>query len=111
MLMAGVDGVENKIKPGNPLDKDIYALSPEEMKDVPKAPGSLDQAIEALKKDHAFLLKGDVFTKDVIDTWIDWKEENEIKPSRLRPTSLSLRSISTRNACARKPRRKALSQP
>jgi glutamine synthetase len=88
MLMAGIDGVENKIKPGNPLDKDIYALSPEEMKDVPKAPGSLEQAIEALKKDHAFLLKGDVFTKDVIDTWIDWKEENEIKPSRLRPTQL-----------------------
>jgi glutamine synthetase len=88
MLMAGVDGVENKIKPGNPLDKDIYALSPEEMKDVPKAPGSLEHAIEALKKDQAFLLKGDVFTKDVIDTWIDWKEENEIKPSRLRPTQL-----------------------
>jgi glutamine synthetase len=53
---------------------------------VPKAPGSLDQALDALKKDHAFLLKGDVFTKDVIETWIDWKEENEIKPSRLRPT-------------------------
>ena len=71
----------------SPLDKDIYALSPEELKDIPKAPGSLEEALENLKKDHAFLLKGDVFTKEVIDTWIWWKEENEIKPSRLRPTA------------------------
>jgi glutamine synthetase len=87
MLMAGLDGIQNKIKPGDPMDKDIYELPPEELKDIPKAPGSLDEALENLKKDHAFLLKGDVFTKDVIDTWIWWKEENEIKPSRLRPTA------------------------
>ncbi len=86
MLMAGLDGIQNKIKPGDPLDKDIYALSPEELKDVPKAPGSLDEALAALKKNHQFLLKGDVFTADVINTWIDWKMENEIDATRLRPT-------------------------
>src|SRR5207253_8537512 len=75
MLMAGLDGIQNKIKPGDPLDKDIYALSPEELKDIPRAPASLDEALNNLKRDHAFLLKGDVFTKDVIATWIDWKWE------------------------------------
>jgi glutamine synthetase len=88
MMMAGIDGIQNKIKPGDPLDKDIYALSPEELKDIPKAPGSLEESINNLKKDHAFLLKGDVFTPDVINEWITWKEDNEIKPSRLRPTAL-----------------------
>jgi glutamine synthetase len=88
MMMAGIDGIQNKIKPGDPLDKDIYALSPEELKDIPKAPGSLEESINNLKRDHAFLLKGDVFTPDVVNEWITWKEENEIKPSRLRPTAL-----------------------
>jgi glutamine synthetase len=88
MVMAGLDGIQNKIKPGEPLDKDIYALSPEELKDVPKAPGSLEQALDALRRDHAFLLKGDVFTRDVIDTWIEWKHENEINATRLRPTPI-----------------------
>jgi glutamine synthetase len=88
MLMAGIDGIQSKANPGQPLDKDIYALSPEELKDVPKAPGSLEESINNLKKNHAFLRKGDVFTQDVVDTWIDWKEENEIKPARLRPTML-----------------------
>jgi glutamine synthetase len=85
MLMAGLDGIQNKIDPGKPLDKDIYAMSPEESKDVPKAPGSLDEALKALERDHAFLLKGDVFTSDVIQTWIDYKRENEVDPVRLRP--------------------------
>jgi len=85
MLMAGLDGIQNKISPGNPLDKDIYALSPEELKDVPKAPGSLEEALAALQKDSAFLLKGDVFTPDVISTWIEYKKENEINATRLRP--------------------------
>ena len=67
MLMAGLDGIQNKIDPGDPLDKDIYALSPEELKDVPHMPGSLEEALDALEKDHEFLLRGDVFTKDVID--------------------------------------------
>jgi glutamine synthetase len=88
MMMAGIDGIQNKIKPGEPLDKDIYALSPEELKDIPKAPGSLDESIANLKRDHSFLLKGDVFTPDVINEWITWKEDNEIKPARLRPTAL-----------------------
>ncbi len=85
MMMAGLDGIQNKIDPGKPLDKDIYALSPEESKDVPKAPGSLDAALNALEKDHAFLLKGDVFTPDVISTWLDYKRENEVDALRLRP--------------------------
>ena len=87
LVMAGLDGIQNKIKPGDPMDKDIYALSPEELREIPKAPGSLEEALENLKKDHAFLLKGDVFGKEVVDTWIEWKEENELKPSRLRPTA------------------------
>jgi glutamine synthetase len=85
MMMAGLDGIQNKIDPGKPLDKDIYAMSPEESKDVPKAPGSLDEALKALERDHAFLLKGDVFTPDVISTWLDYKRENEVDALRLRP--------------------------
>jgi glutamine synthetase len=86
MLMAGIDGIENRIDPGDPLDKDIYGLSPEELKDVPKMPGSLEEALSELKKDHEFLLKGDVFTEDVIETWIEHKIEKELNPVRLRPT-------------------------
>ncbi|MFL5409481.1 MAG: glutamine synthetase, partial [Myxococcales bacterium] len=86
MLMAGLDGVENRIDPGDPLDKDIYGLSPEELKDVPKMPGSLEEALGELERDHEFLLKGDVFTEDVIDTWVEHKIEKELNPVRLRPT-------------------------
>jgi glutamine synthetase len=85
MMMAGLDGIQNKLDPGKPLDKDIYALAPEELKDVPKAPGSLDESLKALERDHAFLLKGDVFTSDVIQTWIDYKRENEVDALRVRP--------------------------
>ena len=85
MLLAGIDGIQNKISPGNPLDKDIYALSPEEAKDVPQAPASLDEALKALEQDHGFLLKGDVFTSEVISTWIEYKRENELDAVRLRP--------------------------
>ena len=85
LLMAGLDGIENKIDPGQPLDKDIYGLSPEELKDVPCVASSLDEALNALKEDHEFLLKGDVFTQDVIDTWIEYKTENEVNPVRMRP--------------------------
>ena len=85
LLMAGLDGIQNRIDPGAPLDKNIYKLSPEELKDVRQVPASLEQALEALKRDHEFLLKGDVFTQDVIDTWIDYKMENEVAPMRLRP--------------------------
>ncbi|RME56693.1 MAG: type I glutamate--ammonia ligase, partial [Deltaproteobacteria bacterium] len=85
MLMAGLDGIQNKIDPGDPLDKDIYALSPEELVDVPSLPASLDAALDALEKDHAFLLKGDVFTRDAIETWLEYKREREVNPLRLRP--------------------------
>src|SRR5438876_341274 len=76
---------EKPLYPGDPLDKDIYALTPEELRDVPKMPGSLDEALENLKRDHDFLLKGDVFTEDVIETWIEWKMANEVSAMRLRP--------------------------
>jgi len=85
MLMAGIDGVENKIDPGEPLDKDIYALSPKELENVPTMPGSLEEALECLEEDHAFLLKGEVFTEDAIDKWISYKQENEVDPMRMRP--------------------------
>lgn len=85
MLMAIIDGIENKMDPGEPLDKDIYGLPPEELAEIPSAPGSLDEALEALKEDHEFLLKGDVFTKDVIEKWIEYKIENEVNQVKLRP--------------------------
>ncbi len=88
MLMAGLDGIQNKIKPGEPLDKDIYGLSPEELKNVPSTPGSLEEALNALKKDHEFLLKGDVFTSDVIETWIEYKTKAEVNPVKLRPVPM-----------------------
>jgi glutamine synthetase len=85
MLMAGLDGVENRLDPGEPLDKDIYALSPAELSKVPSVPGSLEGALNALENDHEFLTKGDVFTQDVIETWLEYKRGREIDPVRLRP--------------------------
>ena len=85
MLMAGIDGIENKLNPGAPLDKNIYALSPEEAKNIPTMPGSLEEALDCLEADRDFLLKGDVFTRDLIDTWISYKTEAEIDPVRMRP--------------------------
>lgn len=88
LLMAGLDGIQNQIDPGEPLDKDIYDLSPEELKGVPSLPGSLDEALSALEDDHEYLLKGDVFTADLIKRWVEYKRENEIAPLRLRPHPL-----------------------
>jgi glutamine synthetase len=85
MLMAGLDGIQNKLDPGQPLDKDIYELGPEELKGVPSVPGSLDAALTALENDHEFMLKGDVFTQDAIDTWIEYKRKREVDPVRMRP--------------------------
>jgi len=85
MLMAALDGIQNKIDPGQPLDKDIYDLPPEELAQVDKTPGSLREALMALEADHQFLLKGDVFTEDVIDTWIWYKMTNEVEAIDLRP--------------------------
>jgi len=85
MLLAGLDGIQNKIDPGEPLDKDIYALGPEELKNVPSLPGSLEDSLDALEKDQDFLLKGDVFTQDAIDMWLEYKREKEVNQMRLRP--------------------------
>jgi len=85
MLMAGLDGIENKIDPGEPLDKDIYALSPQEAEGIPVMPGSLDEALDELEADHQFLLRGDVFTEDALQMWIDYKREHEVDPVRMRP--------------------------
>jgi glutamine synthetase len=84
-LMAGLDGVVNKIDPGQPIDKDLYELPPEEAKAVKQLPGSLDVVLDALEKDHDFLLKGDVFTPDLIETWLEYKRKSELDAVRLRP--------------------------
>jgi glutamine synthetase len=84
-VMAGLDGVANKIDPGKPFDKDLYELPPEEAAEIKQLPGSLDVVLDALETDHSFLLKGDVFTPDLIETWIDYKRKNEVDAIRLRP--------------------------
>jgi glutamine synthetase len=85
MLMAGLDGIEKKMDPGSALDKDIYSLSKAELKDVPSVPGSLADSLTALEKDHEFMLKGDVFTPDVIDTWLSMKRSKDVAAVNLRP--------------------------
>ncbi len=85
ILMAGMDGIMNRIDPGDPLDKDIYDMEPEELKHVPSTPGSLEEALKALAEDHEYLTKGDVFTEDVINTWIKYKIDKEVKPMALQP--------------------------
>ncbi|MBF0535940.1 MAG: type I glutamate--ammonia ligase [Nitrospirae bacterium] len=85
MLMAGLDGVQNRIDPGEALDKDLYDLEPEELASVPQMPGSLDEALTNLENSHDFLLKGDVFTEDSLKTWISYKRANEVDAMRLRP--------------------------
>ena len=85
MMMAGLDGVKNKIEPPAPIDKDLYELPPEEAKDVKQVPATLDAVLNSLEADHEFLLEGGVFTPDLIETWIALKREHEIDPLRLRP--------------------------
>jgi glutamine synthetase len=85
MLMAGLDGIRSRIDPGEPLDKNIYDLPPEEARKVRQVPGSLEESLRALEEDHAFLKQGDVFTDDVIETWVAYKRSREIDPIRLRP--------------------------
>ena len=85
MLMAGLDGVKNKIEPPDPVDKDIYELPRSELESLPSVPASLDEALATLADDHEFLLEGGVFTEDLIDTWVDYKMEHEISQVRLRP--------------------------
>lgn len=85
MLMAGIDGIKNRTEPPAPVDKDIYDLPPEELLSLPSVPRSLEEALQGLRDDHEFLLEGDVFTPDLIDTWIDYKMENEVAAVGLRP--------------------------
>ncbi|MBX6387233.1 MAG: type I glutamate--ammonia ligase [Microbispora sp.] len=85
MLMAGIDGIRNKIEPPEPVDKDLYELPPEEARNIPQVPGSLEKVLDALEEDHDYLLEGGVFTPDLIETWITYKRENEVDPIRLRP--------------------------
>ena len=85
MLMAGLDGIEKRIDPGEPIDKNLYELSPDEMAALKSTPGSLEEALDALELDHAFLLKGDVFTEDVIDAHLRYKRAREVNEIRLRP--------------------------
>jgi len=85
MVMAGLDGIKNKIEPPTPIDKDLYELPPEEAKGVTQVPASLDEVLTNLENDHEFLLEGGVFTPDVIETWIAFKRDHEIDPLRLRP--------------------------
>ena len=85
MLMAALDGIEQRIHPGEPLDRNIYEMSPADLESVPSTPANLTEALDALEADHAFLTRGDVFTDDVITTWINYKRQNEIIPLMLRP--------------------------
>jgi glutamine synthetase len=85
MLMAGLDGVRNKIEPPDPVDKDIYELPREELLNLPSVPASLEDALLALQDDHEFLLEGGVFTEDLIETWVEYKMEHEVSQIRLRP--------------------------
>src|SRR5690606_15004425 len=84
-LMAGLDGIKNRIEPIEPIDKDLYELPPEEAKNIPQVPNSLLDSLEALRNDHDFLLEGGVFTQELIDTWISYKYDHEILPMAQRP--------------------------
>ncbi len=85
LLMAGLDGIQNRIHPGEPMDKDLYELEPEELADIESTPVSLGDSLDALESDHEYLLKGDVFTQDVLDVWLDYKRENEVDAINMRP--------------------------
>ena len=85
ILMAALDGIQKKTDPGKPLDRDIYEMTREELAETAKTPGSLEEAIAALEKDHEFLMAGDVFTPDLIEAWIAWKKEKELDEMHLRP--------------------------
>jgi glutamine synthetase len=85
MLMAALDGIEQQMHPGEPLDRNIYEMSAADLENVPSTPANLGEALNALEADHAFLARGDVFTDDVITTWIQYKRDHEITPLTLRP--------------------------
>jgi glutamine synthetase len=85
MLMAGLDGIQNKIDPGEAMDKNLYDLAPEEAGNIPTLPASLEGALNSLEDDHQFLLKGGVFSEDLIEAWISYKRDNEVDQIRIRP--------------------------
>lgn len=85
MLMAGLDGIKNRIEPADPVDKDLYELPPEEHASIPQVPGSLSAVLDALEEDHDYLTEGDVFTPDLVETWVEYKRTKEIDPLRFRP--------------------------
>jgi len=85
LLMAGLDGIQNRIDPGEPLDKDLYDLPPEEARHVKQVPGALNEVLDALEADHDYLLQGDVFTPDLLEAYIRYKRQNEFDAVRLRP--------------------------
>ena len=93
MLMAGIDGIKNKIEPPEPVDKDLYELPPDEAAAIPQVPGSLEAVLDNLEADHDYLLEGGVFTPDLIETWIDYKRSNELDPVRLRPHAARVRDV------------------
>lgn len=88
VLLAGLDGIERQLDPGAAMDKDIYNLPPEELQNIPSVPGSLEESLSALADDHQFLTRGDVFTEDLIESWVNYKVDHEIMPAKLRPTPL-----------------------
>ena len=85
LLLAGLDGIKNKIEPSAPIDKDIYELPPDEMAEIDQVPTSLNSVLDSLEADHEFLTEGNVFTPDLIETWISYKRDNEIAPVQQRP--------------------------
>ncbi|MCL4513961.1 MAG: glutamine synthetase, partial [Candidatus Eremiobacteraeota bacterium] len=84
-LMAGLDGIHNKIDPGEPVDQDLYEMEEEKAKQIRHLPGTLEDVLDALEQDHEFLMKGDVFTRDLLETYIAYKRKNEVDAIRLRP--------------------------
>ena len=98
MMLAGLDGIANRIEPPTPMDKDLYDLPPEELANVPQVPGSLEQALDALEADNDFLLAGGVFTGDLLETWISYKRATRSTPSAFAPTPTSSRSTTTSSA-------------
>ncbi len=98
MLMAALDGIQTKTRPGDPIDKDVYDLQPEELAGVPSTPRSLEDSLQALRNDHEFLLRGDVFTSDIIDTWIWYKQTREIESPPRPPPPVRVHAVLRRLA-------------
>ena len=101
MLMAGLDGIKNKIEPPEPVDKDLYELPPDEASAIPQVPGSLDVVLDTLEADHAYLTEGGVFTEDLIETWLDYKRTDETRPDPAPPAPARVRAVLRRVALPR----------